>query len=59
MAILIKKIILQLEIKKHTGILFYKSLIKVETSLGICARSIMMYRMTKSEVDGVIFVTEQ
>lgn len=59
MAILILKIILHLEIKKHTGTLFYKTFNKLETSLGICARSIMTDRMTKPEGGGVIFVAKQ
>lgn len=58
-AILILKIILHLEIKKHTATLFYKTFNKVEISLGICARSTMMDRMTKPEGSGVIFVTEE
>lgn len=59
MGLLILKIILHLEIKKRTGRLFYKTFNKIETSLEICAGSIMMYRMTKPGGDGVIFVTEQ
>lgn len=57
MLILIKKIILQLEIKKHTGIFFYKHSIMYRPhwesvqSLAQCIES-------KPEFSGVIFVTE-